>query len=102
MTEPFPSMTIEFDPPIEWNSKSVSAIELREPRAGEVLKAQAELNNSSQAQWKFGMALVGLVSGEPRQIIELMPVSKLMQAITYLTSFLSDDGPPIGSISSSP
>ena len=101
MTEALPSITIEFDPPIEWNSRSVSAIELREPRAGEVVKAQAEMNGSSQAQWKFGMSLIGLVSGEPRQIIEQMPVSKLIQGITYLTSFLSDDGPPIGENSSS-
>lgn len=101
MTEPLPSMVIDFDPPIEWNGKSVSSMELREPRAGEVLKAQSELNGSPQAQWKFGMALIGAVSGEPRQVIEQMPVSKMIQGINYLTNFLNDDGPPIGSISSS-
>jgi hypothetical protein len=96
-----PSLVITFDEPLEWNGKSVSELELREPKAGEVLKCQQELNNTPGSQWKFGMALIGAVSGHPRQIIDQMPVSKMLEAINYLTSFLSDDGQETGPISSS-
>lgn len=88
MSEQAPSMMIEFSPPIEWNGGTYDAIELREPKAVEVLKAQAELKGTADSTMKFGVALICAIAGKPRQVIEQMPISKLMAGIDYLTGFL--------------
>ncbi len=90
-----PSLVIDFDPPIVWNGKSIPSIELREPMAMEVVKAQVELKGTPDSTIKWGIALICAVTGEPRQVIEQMPISKVMIGINYLSDFLNG-GPVTG------
>lgn len=89
-----PSLLIELSSPIKFGDKSYDAIELREPKAGEVMKAQNDLQSTSDTL-KYGIALTSIVSGVPRNAIEQLPISKLMQAINYLMGFF-DVGQEIG------
>lgn len=89
-----PSLLIELETPIKMGDKSYDALELREPKAGEVMKAQNELQSTADTL-KYGVMLTSIVSGVPRNAIEQLPISKLMQAINYLMGFF-DSGLEIG------
>lgn len=95
MSESLPSLLMDFSPPLSWNNNSISSIELHEPKAADVVKAQVELTGKPDSTIRYGIALICAVCGQPRQIIEQMPISQLMRGITYLMDFLNG-GPATG------
>lgn len=76
---------------IEWNGGKYDAIELHEPTIRQLEKAYSELKAGTNIQTltRFQIALICEVSGKPRQIIELMPVSKIRAAFNYLEGFIN-------------
>lgn len=86
-------MRIDLDPPIHWNDNDYTEITIREPTGAEVLRAEGELGQQWTAQTfrKYKFALVALVSGEPRQVIERMPISQLERAFDFLNHFINSD-----------
>lgn len=85
------SLTIEFDPAIEHNGQAYHSIELREPRMRELERAYSEVKTSTDAQSliRFQIALVCAVTGQPKQVIELMSVSQMNEAFNYLQNFMN-------------
>ena len=82
---------IELTLPVEFGGKTYDKIVLREPTAGEVVKA---FNGAT------GLAatilLVSIVSDIPRGAIEKVGISKVREASEFLELFTSTPGPAIG------
>lgn len=85
------SLTIRVDPPIEWQGQTWAEIRLREPTAGEVLRAQQNMGGGGQVTFASvtneRIWLVHFVAGVPYPIAEALPVSALMEAADYLEGF---------------
>lgn len=85
-----PEFVVELDKRIEMNGRIVTALELREPRSGEVEAAQRKLGSSyttaSIRECQFH--LVCLITEHPRFIIDRVPIGKLNQASRYLLGFI--------------
>ena len=83
-------LTIEIDPPIEWNNKTYDRLHLEEPTGHMVERAESELagNMSVHALRKYQIALVSHASGQPRQVIERMRISQIREASDFLSRFI--------------
>jgi hypothetical protein len=90
-------LDIELDPPIEWNGKTYSSLHLEEPTGRMVERAEGELSQASnfQALRRYQFALLSLVSGVPRQVIEQMRISQINEGTDFLRPFISG-GPETG------
>ncbi|NPD67302.1 phage tail assembly protein [Lichenicola cladoniae] len=88
---PDPELVIEFDPPLSHGGMSCDSIRLREPTGAEVRAAEGHLRKgiSAEAIRIYQMSLIRSVSGVPQQIIDAMPISKIMIASEYLQAFVT-------------
>lgn len=91
MSDELPPSLVISDLGIEWNHGKYDAVELREPKAKELVKALSVMkgNADTQSLVKFQIALICAVTELPEQVVEQMPISKLNEAFTYLQGFTS-------------
>jgi hypothetical protein len=84
-------LRLDLNPPIHWNDNDYTEITIREPTGSQVLRAEAELGQQWTAATfrRYKFALIALVSGEPRQVIERMPISQLERAFDFLNRFIN-------------
>jgi len=87
-----PTKTIPLAVPLAFGDNSWTAIELREPTTGEVIRA----NKAGATGLSADLVLISLVSGIPANLLEAVPISKAMEASRYLAGFISPPGPPTG------
>jgi hypothetical protein len=74
---------------ITYQGGTYDRIELQEPNAGQVKLAEREMKpGTMEAVRSYQIKLVSLVSGKPTQVIEQLPVSKLMEAVRFLEGFI--------------
>lgn len=85
------SLAIPIDPPVEWQGQSHTVLNLREPKAGEVLRAQQNMGGGGRVTFagvtNERIWLVHFVSGVPYPVAEALPVSVLMEAADYMEGF---------------
>jgi hypothetical protein len=84
-------LDIEIDPPVEWNGKTYNVLHLKEPTGRQVERAEGELtaNSNFQSLRKYQFALLSLVSGVPRQVIEQMRITQINEGTDFLRPFIS-------------
>jgi hypothetical protein len=84
------SLTIEIDPPIEWNGRTFSEMRLEEPKGKQVRRAEQELatgaNFATLRAYQF--ALVSQCSGIPVQVIDEMWIGDIQKAADFLARFM--------------
>jgi len=87
---PEPELTIRFDPPIQFQGMTCDQIELREPTAAEVRAAEGHLRKgmTPESIRMYQLTLIQKVSGKPQQVIDAMPISKVVLAAEYLQGFV--------------
>lgn len=85
------TLDIELDPPIEWNNSTYHQIHLEEPTGHMVERAEAELagNMNVHTMRKYQIALVSQASNTPRQVIERMRISQIVEASDFLQRFIA-------------
>ncbi len=90
MPEPAGSMVIELDPPIEVGGGKWDRLILREPTAGEVMRAEAEMKGAVTADGvrRYQIALLSAVAGVDRRVIERLPISRLNEGWQFLAGFI--------------
>jgi hypothetical protein len=83
------TLVIDIDPPITFKGGSYAALPLREPRAGEVRKAEGFMRNGIHAESMrlYTINLVSTVSNWPILAVEQLPISKLNEAAAFLAGF---------------
>lgn len=81
--------TVELAEPVEFGGKSYDKLDLREPTAGEYMKAMRETG------FKASITLVALVAGHPPGAVEKMPLGKVLEADRFLSGFI-EPGPTTG------
>ena len=92
---PEPTLIIPLDPPIDRKGGgSVTELTLQEPTAAQVRGAETHLRNGVNplSLREYQLSLVTAVSGVSREVIDRLPVSKLMEAANYLQDFIT---PPL-------
>src|ERR1700739_4519536 len=84
------SLDIEIDPPVQWDSKTFDHLHLEEPTARMVLRAEGELSGTvNMPQMRaYQIALVSHAAGVPRQVIEQMRISQMLEAFGFLAHFI--------------
>jgi hypothetical protein len=75
--------TIVLDAVIDWNGTSISKLDLREPTAGEMLKAI----KAGALAIEQSMMLIGLVTGLSPQIVHMLPWHVFQEADQFLSGF---------------
>lgn len=92
-----PTLTLTIDPPIELQRGRYDTLELREPTAKQMLNAEAHLRRgvNMESVRLREIELVAAVSGWPKPAVELLPISKLVEAADFLLGF-SQAGPATG------
>ena len=83
-------LTIEIDPPVEWNGKTYSELRLEEPIGRMIQKAEQELSSGASfaALRNYQFSLVSNCSGVPRAVIEQMRISQIQKAADFLARFM--------------
>lgn len=81
-------LVIELEPPIVFQGANFAELRLREPTSGAVRKAEVHLKSTtSEAMRLYQIALVSNVTGMPIPAVEMLPISKLNRAASYLGAF---------------
>jgi hypothetical protein len=91
--EPPEELIVALDNTIEMGTTWVNELTLREPTLGELIKGD------KYTGMQRTIALVALVSGQPRAVIERVPISKFATASRYVIGFI-DAAPESGEKSS--
>lgn len=79
-----------FNPPIEFGPSKFDQLDLREPTAGEWVKAETHKTGRTML-----IALIALVSKWPAPAVHELPESKFWEAASFLNAF-SPRAPQIG------
>jgi hypothetical protein len=84
------TLVIDIDPAIPHKGGTYSQLPLREPRVGEVRKAEGQMRNgiNSESIRNYNIHLVSFVSNWPVIAVEMLPISKLNEAVQYLEGFI--------------
>jgi hypothetical protein len=85
-----PTLSIQLAPPIVFKGGNYTSIELREPKAGEVRKAEGQMRNGihSESLRLYNMHLISMVSGLSIPVLELVPIGQFNEAAEYLAGFI--------------
>jgi hypothetical protein len=91
-----PTLDLELDPPIEWQGKTYSTLHLEEPTTRQQRQSEQELQPpvTMLSLRNHQIALVSQVAGVPRNVIEMMRISQMLEAYNFLAPF-SASGPRI-------
>ena len=82
------ALTINFDPPIEFAGVSHRYLKVAEPTLGQMAKADSALGDMSAQRIRlFQQNLVQLASGENALFINMLPISVLNRAASFLMGF---------------
>lgn len=83
---------VNIEPPIEFQQKQYSVLELREPTIGEVITGDQQLRNgmTSETVHRREVYILARVANVPVPVIEKLPVSLHNRAWSYVANFLSD------------
>lgn len=82
MTEQPDTKTIILRKPIELGGQTYAVLDLREPMAGEIKRAQV-----STGDMDSNISLVSIISGIPPQAIEKVGIRDMTEAVEYLRGF---------------
>lgn len=77
------TLTIELDPPIEWNGKAYAALELREPTLGDMDVASKQSGN-----FAVTAMLISKVAKVPLQVALQVPISVATRAGMFFEGFM--------------
>jgi hypothetical protein len=93
------TLTIEINPPVEFKGQTFSELNLREPKAAEMRRAEQNMGGDGRVTLATltnrKIWLVSLVAGVPVPVAEALPISVLLRAANYLEGF-TVPGPEIG------
>ena len=91
------TLDLELDPPIEYQGKTYTALHFEEPTTKQQRMSEQELaagvNMLSLRNQQI--ALVSQCAGVPRQVIDMMRISQMVEAYNFLAPF-SGAGPQTG------
>ena len=81
--------TIVIDPPLKFRGATYDTMVLAEPNGKMVRQAEAMLRNGGNVESlrRYQFLLISLVSKWPQDVLELLPITKLDEAGTFLSRF---------------
>jgi hypothetical protein len=79
---------IYLDPPLKFADKTVTEFVIREPNTGQVDRAFAYADGTSQGLVKFYSSLIQEVSGLSKALVSLIPYSQYRESVHYLDLFM--------------
>lgn len=95
--EPPPPATLELEVDVTFHAQHITVLRLKEPTGKQMRRAEQELVSGPNAHTlrMFQMRLIAEVANVPFEVIDQVPVSKLNQAMDFL-SLIMDAGRETG------